>query len=142
MTMPDRRSPRYQFDLACSIRPLDDGAGECSGVIANVARQGCCLTTSDGELAVPGRVEITCAPQADEPPITLVGTTTWKRESEGRIAYGVEFLPGDPASTWAMVAAAYDRWRSGLPAADDSAGSSRWWRGWRSLRAAIGLGGH
>lgn len=142
MTTPDRRSQRYQFDLACSIRPLDDGAVECAGMIANVARQGCCLTTADGALPVPGRVEITCAPQAGEPSITLVGATTWKREAEGHFAYGVEFLGGDPASKWAMVAAAYDRWRSGLPAADDTASPSRWWRGWRSLRAAIGLGGH
>lgn len=144
MTMPDRRSHRYRLGLCCRYRPLTgegDRLAEHEGVIDNVARQGCCLITTDGDLAIRGNVEIMVSLGQDEPRTTLVGETTWKRAHDAGWAYGVEFREIDPAAKWAIVAAAYDRWRTGLPAADEPSRGSSWSRRWRSFRTAIGLGG-
>lgn len=119
MIQDERRSIRYPLGMRCVYRMHGVVALPASGMIRDVARQGCCLETTTALGKPKDVIEIHFETSDGAGAGLIVGTVVQRRKNSLGWTLGVVFDDVSPEVKWELLDAAYHRWLSRMTSPPD-----------------------
>jgi len=115
-----RRYIRFDVPLEVIFRHADDAAPYLSGLTRNFSRDGCCIESESGDMALQ-RLELRVKHPITNIFITTRGNIVWQRHIDGKWLAGVSIVDMDTEAKSEILDFAYGLWlnKNIRPSLDD-----------------------